>query len=410
MIAAVLLLAHAPNVLAVGDGKSFHRIEDAVEAAKPGDRIEVYPQAAGYPQTAVYIDKARLEILAPGQRITLDGAGFDYSGIGRTPRAIFQINRGADGVLIRNFELKNAHNGSFNGAGVRINAANQASVEQCSIHDNDMGIMSNGVEGDEHAGENQLIESCDIHHNGNLKDPGYNHNLYLGGTSVTLRFCTIHDSLTGHNLKSRAHFTLAEYCYIHDSANREIDLVEAWDTQRPNSNGVFIGDVIEKDPNCSGNRMVINFGAEKGVRRGTLYLIGNTILTSFAGPVVNLSSPECSASLERNVILNKEQATPELVALSGSSSGRATGSFNWLSVGYQADAAKLGFVSSVFGKARSDTPFENKDYGYQGPSFDSLAPAKYIDGVGAEHTVQPRFKYVGNGRWDPSKAATLGAG
>ena len=41
-----------------------------------------------------------------------------------------------------------------------------------------------------------------------------------------MRGCEVHSSLTGHNVKSRAHRTVVEACYIHDSANREFDLVD----------------------------------------------------------------------------------------------------------------------------------------------------------------------------------------
>ena len=130
---------------------------------------------------------------------------------------------------------------------MRINAAKNVTIGDCEIYDNDMGIMSGGAVNDEHAAENQLIENCKIHANGNAKDSGYNHNLYLGGTSAVISHCEIFGSLTGHNLKSRAHFNRIEYCYIHDAANREIDLVEGWDTERAESNALLIGNVIVKD-------------------------------------------------------------------------------------------------------------------------------------------------------------------
>ena len=129
------------------------------------------------------------------------------------PRAIIQFNKGADGCVLEGFELSGAHNESFNGAGVRINQANDVTIRDCAIHDNDMGIMSNG-DGTDATGKNQLIESCLIYSNGNAKHSGYNHNLYLGGTSVRIVACEIHSSLTGHNLKSRAHLTIVLNCYI----------------------------------------------------------------------------------------------------------------------------------------------------------------------------------------------------
>ena len=164
---------------------------------------------------------------------------------------------------------------------MRINQANHVTVRNCSIHDNDMGIMSNG-DGSLATAVDQRIEECRIYRNGDPAEPGHNHNLYLGGTSVTLRFCEIHHSLTGHNVKSRAHYTRVEYCYVHHSANREFDLVDAAETARPQSDAVLLGNIIVKDPQCKGNRAVIHFGQDGGKEHnGTLYLAFNTIVTPF---------------------------------------------------------------------------------------------------------------------------------
>lgn len=81
--------------------------------------------------------------------------------------------------------MSGAHNKSQNGAGVRINQANHVTIRNCNIHHNDAGIMSNG-DVNTGTGLNQRIEYCAIHHNGDLARPGWNHNLYLGGTSVRL--------------------------------------------------------------------------------------------------------------------------------------------------------------------------------------------------------------------------------
>ena len=223
--------------------------------------------------------------------VAVSGKGFDYSGAGSTPRAIFQFNPGADNCALEGFELFGAHNESHNGAGVRINQANHIAVRNCSIHNNDMGVMSNG-DGSLDKGLDQQFERCEIHHNGDPGQPGYNHNLYLGGASVVLRFCEVHDSLTGHNVKSRAHHTRIEFCYIHHSANRECDLVDAAETALPKSHAVLLGNIIVKDPHCKGNRAVIHFGQDGGKQHdGTLHLAFNTIVTPFLSPVVELSAP-----------------------------------------------------------------------------------------------------------------------
>ena len=271
--------------LEVGPGKSFVRIEEANAKAQPGDVILVYPRedSQPYEQTAICVRQKNLTFRAvSGGRtrwVTISGKGFDYSGVGSTPRAIFQFNPGADHCILEGFELTGAHNNSHNGAGVRINQANHVTIRNCVIYHNDMGVMSNG-DGSLTRGVNQRMEHCRIHHNGDLSEPGYNHNLYLGGTSVRLRFCEIHSSLTGHNVKSRAHHTRVEYCYVHDSANREFDLVDAAETTKPESHAVLMGNIIVKSPRCEGNRAVIHFGQDSGKEHdGTLHLDFNTIVT-----------------------------------------------------------------------------------------------------------------------------------
>ena len=249
-LAAFVGLAAAAE-LAIGPGKQFDRIEPALARAKPGDTILVFPPGEGqaYEKVALYVATPKLTIKAKtaraGDRIILSGKGFDYSGRGHIPRAIVQFSPGADGCTLEGFELAAAHNESHNGAGVRINQANDVTIRRCEIHGNDMGIMSNG-DGTEKTAVNQRIENCLIHSNGDRSEPGYNHNLYLGGTSVTVEACEVHSSLTGHNIKSRARLTRVLWCYVHDSANRELDLVDARDTTAEHSDAVVAGCVIVK--------------------------------------------------------------------------------------------------------------------------------------------------------------------
>ena len=245
--------------LKVGPGKRFAGIEQAYADAKPSDVILVHPLKDGraYERVAVQVRKPRLTFraagLESGARVKIDGTGYNYSGSGRVPRAIFQFNADADGCVLEGFELTGASNNNSNGAGVRINQASQVTVRHCEIHHNDMGIMSNG-DGSLKSAMNQVIEHCVIHHNGNERHAGYNHNLYLGGTSVTLRFCDLHSPLTGQNVKSRAHYNRVEYSYIHHSANREFDLVHARETAYADSHAVLLGNIIAKDPRCRGNK------------------------------------------------------------------------------------------------------------------------------------------------------------
>lgn len=359
-IVAILSVLTAGSVIAgsaaraeqwdVGPGKPFNRIEDAVARAADGDVIRVFPLEGGrpYERTAVFVRQKRLTIRGmpaqAGQRVAIDGKGFEYSGRGSTPRAIFQFNAGTDECVIENFELFGAKNQSHNAAGVRINQANNVVIRNCSIHDNDMGIMSNG-DGSLERGQHQLIEYCEIFRNGTTADPGRNHNLYLGGTSVVVRFCLIHGSTTGHNFKSRAHYNRVEYCFIHSSANREFDLVDGEETTRPGSHTVLLANVIVKDPKCAGNRAVIHFGQDGGREHdGTLHLCFNTIVTPFVAPVVELSSPKASARLVGNLVVDRggRQAGQVLAAArAGAKIEQVSGEFNGLSGSFSAAGASI---------------------------------------------------------------------
>jgi len=330
--------------LEVGPGKRFDRIEPAVAAASPGDIIEVYPQPDGkaYERVAVFVDKPHLTIRAAGikagQLVTLSGKGFEHSGRGRTPRAIFQFNRGADHCRLEGFELIGASNNTNNGAGVRINQANHITIRNCDIHHNDMGIMSNG-DGTAWTGVNQLIEHCAIHHNNGHGLRGFNHNLYLGGTSATLRFSEVHHSGTGHNIKSRAHFTRIEYSYVHHSTNREFDLVDAAETTRPGSHAVLLGNIIIKDSHTQGNRAVIHFGQDgRRDHDGTLYLVYNTIVTPFVSPVVDLSSAKSKSALFGNIVDDGGRRRNNQVLgdarRGGASAKRIEGIGNWFAPGF----------------------------------------------------------------------------
>lgn len=347
--------------LEVGPGKTFSRIEDANAKAQPGDIILVYPREGGrpYEQTAVYVRQKNLTFRAvpdKGSRwVAISGKNFDYSGVGSTPRAIFQFNLGTDNITLEGFELTGAHNSSHNGAGVRINQANHIKIRHCTIHHNDMGIMSNG-DGSPAMAVDQRIEYCEIHHNGDQSEPGYNHNLYLGGASVVLRFCEIHSSLTGHNVKSRAHYTRVEYCSIYDSANREFDLVDAAETVRPESHAVLLGNIVVKSPQCQGNRAVIHFGQDGGKEHdGMLYLAFNTIVTPFSSPVVDLSAPKAKAGFIGNLISDggSRQNNQALVGnRAGALLQNVRGSYNWFSGGFGSNnETQLDPATNVFQRA-----------------------------------------------------------
>jgi hypothetical protein len=400
ILAMVVFAVRSPAAAAtweVGPGKQFARIEEANAKAQAGDVILVYPRAGGrpYDETAVFVRQKGLTFRGvpaaaktllqkprtqPGRPrhgpppemdskpyVAISGRGFDYSGAGSTPRAIFQFNPGTDDCTLEGLELLGAHNSSHNGAGVRINQANHVTIRKCSIHDNDMGIMSNG-DGSLAMAVDQRIEECRIYRNGDPAEPGYNHNLYLGGTSVTLRFCEVHHSLTGHNVKSRAHHTRVEYCYVHHSANREFDLVDAAETARPQSDAVLLGNIIVKDPKCSGNRAVIHFGQDGGKPHdGTLYLAFNTIITPFISPVVELSSAAAKAQLLGNVVAGDDHQAGQKVAgvRGGAAMQSIGGQGNWFCGDFSGQGTGLDAKGNHFEAVTGEVFIDPRDDNYR---------------------------------------------
>ena len=282
------------KTLEVGPDKTYASLSRAVSEAVSGDTICVYPAplSTSYPQVALRITCSNLTIRAIGA-VVLDGEGFDYSGRGTTPRAIVQFDPGADNCILEGFTLIHARNSSYNGAGVRINQANGITIRSCTIRNNDMGVMSNGSVAQQR-GMHQLIEECSITDNGSTLEPGFNHNLYLGGVDVTVRRCEIARAVTGHNLKSRAHVTIVEDCLIYHSANREVDIVDdAGNTDIPGSDAILRNNRIIKSKTCTGNRGVIHFGKDqRATRSGTLTLEGNMIETPYVTPIVIMSAGE----------------------------------------------------------------------------------------------------------------------
>lgn len=328
--------------LEVGPGKPFGRIEDANSRAQVGDVILVHPNADGkpYERVAVYVGKAWLTFRGVpgknGELVKLSGEGVDYSGAGSTPRAMFQFNRGTDGCVLEGFEISGAHNSDHIGAGVRIVFANNVTVRNCDLHNNDAAVMSSG-DGSLTSGVNQRLEFCRIHHNGVPGGRGYNHNLYLDGASVTIHGCEVYASLAGHNVKSRAHYTRVEYCYVHYAANREFDIVDSEGTEFPGSDAVLVGNIIVKDPECKANQGVIHFGKDGKKRRdGTLYLIHNTIVTPFRSPVLDLSDETARARCTNNIFCGTGQDQMLARATKGGArEWNAFGTHNWISQSFQ---------------------------------------------------------------------------
>ena len=312
-LTVVLFAAAGPSssrVFDVGFEFEYGRIEDALAAANAGDTILVHqlPDGAAYEKVAVLVRKPGITIKASANAsapVKISGKGFDYSGVGPVPRAVFQFDPEAAGCILDGFEIFGARNASGNGAGVRINGANNVTVRNCEIHGCDMGVMSGGdlVAPHKRTGINQMYERLNVHHNGSPLADGYSHNFYLGGWNATIRLCEVHHSVSGHNVKSRNAVILIEDSYIHDSANREIDIVDSQEPVYRDNDAHINRCLIIKDSNCAGNRAVIHFGQDMGGKRnGILYIDESAIVTPFIAPVVHLSSAGARTAISKTTL------------------------------------------------------------------------------------------------------------
>ena len=401
VFAAVLAAAATPAAggerREVGPGRTFGSVAEALAAAGAGDEVVVFPRPGGRPYAAVAV-RVRVPALTlraatageGGGPVTLSGAGADLSGAGPAPRAVVQFDPAADGGTLAGFALTGARNETDNAAGVRITGADRVTVRDCEIFGNDMGVMSDGDPRDPaRRAADQRVEGCVIRGNGAPRRPGLSHNLYLGGTSVLVRGCEIFGSTTGHNVKSRARLTRVEHCHVHDSANREFDVVDArgvtdYQDDAGGADAVLVGNLIVKADPCPGNTGVIHFGRDGAAgRAGTLHLVHNTVVTPHRGAVVELSSVGARAALADNAVWGGgagDPAGPPVRLARAARDGaaladRVSGAGDWFSPRFAAPGG-LGFPCEgcTIGATPEAAPFADPaagDFTPRGPLIDA---------------------------------------
>ncbi len=321
-------------------------------------------------------------------RPVIDATGIIVDGSLPNPRAVFQVE--ASYVTIDNFDLRNAANGD-NGSGIRITSFGATSVgdvvTNCSIHNNDMGVMDDSCDG-------CLIQGCEIAFNGYSGRAGYTHNMYLGGGATTVQACYIHDATQGQNVKSRGHFTALLYDAIENSQDGEIGLVDEAVTGTPNSNAVVLGNLIISKNRGSGwnSTRFIQFGQDLGgAHDGTIYVLHNTSIAGTSN-INFIWSDQQYASIvaSGNIFLGSTQISPGDLGTIG-------GTQNWMPTG---SSVPTGMAGSVFG---SDPGFVNGPGGdyhlTSGASAGGIvSPGEtYVDGSGTSQDGDPAQQYVSLG-------------
>ncbi len=413
-LAAVLLLilpaaAAIAATYEVGPGQAYTTLASLPSLA-PGDVVEINPGI--YNEVKRWRDAGTLAspIVIRGvgaTRPVIDATGFTVDGALPNPRAVFQIE--ASNLIVEHLEFINARNGN-NAAAVRITGATTitgVTISDCRLDHCDMGFMNDSC-------DQITLSACEIDDNGSASNSGYSHNLYLNGGATTLRGCYIHDALYGQNVKSRGHFTALLYCWIANSQDGEVGLVDSpGETATANSNAVLLGNIIISKARGAGwnDQRFILFGQDEGgAHNGTIYVINNTCIAG-AGAATNTflwcNAPGAQVIAENNIF------TGSTLILNPASSGTSGGSGCWLDAGAVPPA---GFTGCVQGAAPGFVDQAALDLTLTAASpcrGIGIAAPTYLDGAGATQSGTATLVYQALGtlaaRANPSGGLDAGA-
>jgi hypothetical protein len=360
-----------------------------VVSLAPGDIIEVdpgtYADACELTASGTAVAPITLRGL-PGTLPLFDATGVDLSGVGSTPRAIFQFANGSFWV-VQHLELENAANTSANGAAFRATAgAHDIVIEDVSVHDCQDGMMSDGV-------ATVVVQSSDIFHNG--AGDGFSHNLYMQGDSTTLIGNHIHDSNGGQNVKLRSRYAALFFNLIENAGNYEMDLIQGPLTSDANANAVLIGNIIVRPPTSNNNSQVILFGTDdttQPARNGSLYAVNNTfVLQNSANRVFHAVQPINGSQIvfENNILFATAAGTA--LAADATTAGVLTGAHNWIgsnvtvsgTLTQTLSGAGPGFVSSTDYRLQATSPAVNQ----------GMVNPTYQDGAGLTQSAVPTEEF-----------------
>jgi hypothetical protein len=245
------------RVLKVGPEQPLRRPSDAARVAQDNDIIEI--EAGRYVGDVALWKQSGLLLRGVNGRPHLDSQGRTAEEQG------IWVFRGND-IVVENVEFSGARARPRNGSGIRFFGRN-LTVRDSYFHNNEDGVLTwEAPEGD------ILIERSAFAHNG--AGDGLSHNIYIGHVrSFTLRFSYSHDSVRGHEVKSRARINRIEYNRLTDEDNGNssylVDLPEG-------GYAYVLGNVLEKGERTE-NPNAIAFASEiPAVKEGGLWVVNNS--------------------------------------------------------------------------------------------------------------------------------------
>jgi len=228
-------------VLRVALGDPLLSLAATARAARDGDTIEVEPgdyvgDISAWPQND-------LTIRGIGQRPRLIADGKSAEGKG------IMVLKGRR-LRIENLEFRGARVRDRNGAGIRLENG-PLTVSKCLFADNENGILTGNLTGNEIAIDNSIFE-------GNGNSEGSAHNLYVGTIArLSVVGCYFGRSIVGHLLKSRAMVNSVLYSRLTCE-----DGTSSYELEFPNGGeATVLGNLIQQGP-ASENLTIVSYGAE----------------------------------------------------------------------------------------------------------------------------------------------------
>jgi hypothetical protein len=243
------------RVLKVGPQQQLKRPSDAARVAQDDDVVEI--EADRYVGDVALWTQNGLLLRGVNGRPHLDSQGHTAQDQG------IWVFRGND-IAVENVEFSGARSRSRNGSGIRFFGRN-LTVRDSYFHDNEDGVLTYlSPDGD------ILIERSVFAHNG--ADDGQSHN--IGKVrSFTLRFSYSHDSVRGHEVKSRTRSNRIEYNRLTDeddgNSSYLIDIPEG-------GSAYVIGNVLEKGGRADNANAISFAGENPKAQGGGLWVVNNT--------------------------------------------------------------------------------------------------------------------------------------
>jgi hypothetical protein len=253
--------AASAETLMAGPNGAPLSIEEALNAAKDGDTIEVLP---GTYTSALLIE---------GRRLTLRGVGKPtpvISGEGklRQGHALWTVRGGE--VTLENLEFRGSRSADGGGAGVRLEGG-KLTILSCGFYDNEHGVVTT----------NDPASTLSITSSGFGAAPkvvgGLYHLLNVGRIGkLTITASRFQQGFEGHLIKTRARENLITYNFIHDGvrggASYEVEIATG-------GLATLIGNVIAQGADGH-NPVMLAYGSEgRAWDKNELYVAHNTFIT-----------------------------------------------------------------------------------------------------------------------------------